>query len=168
MKPAFKPYQLAWVTIRTNNVEGGERRYVGEVMSYPVPPVLERNASPEATIMVRRVPGHPATLEELPLSTLAPLDAKMSFVHYARVRGAGEFPEDMLRYDSAVNVNFALVPRPTWQGGCTTRVLPEFGLEGLWIARVTKTQYAGWAIARWNSYLWRLEEKQTEQLKEGL
>jgi hypothetical protein len=163
MKPIFKPYQI--VVVNRNRLpsgicQGGRYSHFGEVMSFPVPP-----ASPGApvTVMVRRVPGHPGTLEELPIEALSRAN-RITRVHYARVAGVGQFPVDMLRYDFAAPVNFSIdvVGDPGFERVVTT-IDPKHGLDGLWVATAAATRRGGDAFtaARWQSFLWRVLETKT-------
>lgn len=96
-KSTFKPYQLVYVSEPNVDVQSGMHRYVGEVLSF---------VTPDDTIMVRRVPGFPGSLVELPIGYLQPCTWSKPCVNVAAVEGKGYFPMDMLRYDSCVPVNF--------------------------------------------------------------
>src|SRR5512135_980423 len=88
----LKPYMLVYV-------KRDHGHYVGEALSFP---------TPEHTIMVRRIPGHPGTLEEVPLEkidTITKVPAGRRWIHYATCHGRGAFPWDMLRYDVAAPLN---------------------------------------------------------------
>jgi len=152
----FKPHQL--VTVQEDGYS-----YTGEVMSF---------VTPENTIMVRRVAGHPGTLEEMPVDKIKPhaFERKRSlFVHYASVSGRGSFPVDMLRYDFASPVNFRLVTLP--DGRVRAEHLANAqGDDGmLLIATVSDKRdaesFGVWCPARWSSFLWGLEPMFTEQLR---
>lgn len=146
----FKPYQLVTVT------EDGYK-YTGEVMSF---------VTPEQTIMVRRVPGHPGTLEEMPVSKISPQTyprKKKLYVHYANVSGRGSFPVDMLRYDFASPVNFRLV-EATLGRFRAEHLANAQGDDGmLLIATVSDKPWAEdlgvWSPERWSSFLWGLEPR---------
>ncbi len=150
----FQPYQLVIVSS-----EHGQ--YVGESMSY---------GTTEDTLMVRRVPGHPGTLNELPLAQLRRISErdskKFRWVHYATVKGVGQFPVDMLRYDWAAPVNFALLDgRHGW--GTVAEIDPTHGLEGYWIARFSDRRDPQWTSARWSSFLWGVKHQKTEHYIPG-
>src|SRR5690349_24895993 len=97
----LQPHELAWVTVHDQRTESGKYMYVGELMSFP---------TPAKTIMVRRAPGHPGTLEEVRVADVAAVvGPRQRFVNYAHVKGFGAFPTDMLRYDNGAPGNFQLV-----------------------------------------------------------
>ena len=131
--------------------EGEIHRFIGEVMSFPIP-------GEEQMVMVRRVPKHPGTIEEMPMTWIEgevkKSDARC--VSYAVVGGKGTFPIDMLRYDHAVPVNFEIV---TGDRGPHARLLPGMGDE-LIVAKVGRN----WTKARWSSFLWGLHELTVEPL----
>lgn len=160
MKTQLKPYQLVQVRVE-DAVERGVRTYLGEVMSY---------TTPDNTIMVRRVPGHPGTLDELPVGQLTLIQPKLKRVRisYAQVGGSGSFPLDMLRYDSCVPVNFRLVPHEEVLNRLVPVVDPAFGWEGAVVARVTALGYRqGFTVARWSSFLWGCKELKSETYTPG-
>lgn len=143
----FRPNQIV-------HVKRADYSHYGEVMSF---------ITPAGTLMVRRVPGHPGTLEELPAEQILPLDGpKPTKVHYARVGGilGSSFPVDMLRYEFASPVNFEL-----YEDGHRTlaRLLEGFdGIEGLWVATCTARGAASaWTPARWDSFLWSIMDRRT-------
>src|SRR5690606_17606320 len=120
---------------------------------------------PEQTIMVRRVPGFPGTLEELPISALEHHVRGYRYVHYAVVSGFGSFPEDMLRYDRAAPVNFKLVGRHELSGGVeAVRFSVAMG-ERLWIAKASSIYSPDWTYERWASFLWCCKHQHTERLE---
>jgi hypothetical protein len=125
-------------------------------MSFPFPTddVGER-------IMVRRVPGHPGTLEDMPVSWIEGIAKKSEAkrVSYAVIKGVGSFPTDMLRYDNAVPVNFEL---DVTDRGVTARLLPGMGDE-LIVARTGGT-FLAWTQARWSSFLWGIREVAVENI----
>ena len=135
------------------SVDHGDYSHIGEVMSY---------STPDGTAMVRMVPGHPGTLEEMGIECLSLPVAKPHKVHYAQVtcRWARPmaFPVDMLRYDNAAPVNFSI------KDGVPV-VDPSFGLVGFWVATTTpRSNPRPWTPQRWRSFGWELEEKHTELL----
>lgn len=156
----YKPYMLVEVTVDDQHVEMGKRHFIGEVMSYE---------SPEHTIMVRTVPGHPGTLIEVPVSALRITSGKWRYVQYAIVtnrapKGLGAFATDMLRYDSCVPVNFHLTesfvgPKVEMDKGCED--------QQMLVARVTPHQESGWTIGRWRSMGWDLEHMNRELIVAG-
>lgn len=156
MKVKFAPYQLVEVTVQDHNAEGGRRRFVGEVMSF---------VTPEDTIMVRRIPGHPGTLEELPITQLAIPSRKYRYVHYAVVKGNGSFPVDMLRYDSCVPVNFTLEEA---YSGMKAKLDPATSAPGddLVVADVSEHRLPRFTKERWRSFLWFVKELRTERIGE--
>jgi hypothetical protein len=147
MTPQFKPYQMVYVT-EEGDCEGGTFYYIGEVISMPLP---------DGNIMVRRVPAHPGTAQEMPMTKLTALQPhqKAKWVHYARVRGSGQFPVDMLRYDSAVPLNFSLEPHAFHRTRSVPVIIPSFGFDDLIVCNVTKSRTdSGWTPERWRSFLW--------------
>lgn len=150
----LKPYALVWVTVATRYSESGNYRYVGEVMSYPLP---------DNHIMVR-VPNHPGTLDEVAIDDVSPLDAhhKPRWVSYAIVKGTGQFPVDMLRYDSCRPVNFVLTEQ---YSGMRAVVRTEMGYgTDLIVARCDERAHPRWTPARWSSFLWQIQELKTENI----
>jgi hypothetical protein len=124
---SFKPYQLAYLEVATST-----RQRVVEIISYPIP-------GPKGeTVMVRMVPGEPTTMEEVPITKLAPAP-QMRWVHVAVVNSVLNFPEDMLRYDGAALFDHTLNESDPNQG----EVL---------IYRVSETKAARWHDARWHSF----------------
>jgi hypothetical protein len=128
----FKLYQIV-------QVDRGEYQHLGEVLSFP---------TPTQTVMVRMVPGHPGTLQEMPLGLLRATQAKCKFVHYAKVSGPGAFPIDMLRRDHAAPVNFD--PE-------TGELKLTDGGESRLIATCTGTRVSPWNLERWKSFGWTCE-----------
>ena len=148
----FKPYQIV-VVVNDGYV------HFGQVMSY---------VTPESTVMVRRVPGHPGTLEEMPTTKLREIHdrpAQYRWVHYALVSGRGSFPVDMLRYDHAAPVNFRI--DETHGLGSTHKAVvdPAMGFEGLMIAALSKNRLPSWTPARWSSFLWGIKPFRTVDLR---
>jgi hypothetical protein len=147
--------------------------YYGEAMSYPFP---EPGSGDDLFVNVRRVPGHPGTLEKVALDRIQIPFHKLKYVHYAQVFGIGQFPVDMLRYDMAAPVNFTPVERgilerdPELEKQGIKRVLgvkvdPSFGLPGLWIAATTPTGVQPWCTERWRSFLWSVKHIKTETVE---
>ena len=141
--PLVKPHTLAMVA------DPRGFSFVGEIMSFPVPGDVP-------TAMVRRVPGHPGTLEELPLSCLSfdpHTAAKRKWIQYARIMRtslfAGRyFPLDMLRYEEAAPVNFRID-----DDGIPHLLRPEYP-EDFMIATTSSTSRPQWAQQRWESFGW--------------
>ena len=184
MKSKFSPYQLVYVNHPNTHAEGGRFGFIGQVMSYPIDvgqvvrDDIARGAAPSLatnqtmrelsavpTIMVRRVPGHPGTLQELPLGIVSELDAprnKWKYVSYAYVSRRGShpfdmFPVDMLRYDCCAPLNFALAEDSSY-GGVRADLDPQFGFDRLVVAKVCERKYGRWTERRWESFGWTLEE----------
>lgn len=161
MKPQFKLYQLVWVIVRNQHTESGKYMHAGEVLSLP---------TPDSTVMVRRVPGHPGTLEEVKLADLMAMTGgpKHKYIHYAIVQGHGQFPTDMLRYDQCAPVNFKLVP-DRWGTLTATEFLPGFeGERDLMVAKTSSRRGAQpWCVERWQSFLWSCKEVRVEQIGEA-
>lgn len=160
MKTTFKPYQLVEVFVKAE-VEQGTYSYIGEVLSFE---------TPERTIMVRRVPGHPGTLDEVQMEQLKVIHPTLKRVRisYARVGGSGSFPLDMLRYDSCVPVNFKLVPHERLTHRLIPQIDPAFGWADAVVARVTPVNLrSGFTTARWSSFLWGCKELKTETYAGG-
>lgn len=156
MTTKFKPYQLVEVSLTGEPCEQGRRSFIGQVMSF---------ATPDKTIMVRRVPGHPGTLTEYPLSQVSELVSyrRYKYVQYAVVKGQGCFATDMLRYDSCVPVNFDLV-----DNGYGPKAVPHNEGEELLVARMTPNTEPHWTIDRWRSFMWTCRHLRTERLVEGV
>lgn len=89
----LKPWNIVFVTMPQG------RTFIGELVSFP---------TPDGSIMIRQVPGIAATLLEIPVSAVERLATGFHWVHYAEIRGKGDIPLDMLRYDSAVPFNFTI------------------------------------------------------------
>lgn len=153
---SFKPHEFVFVTEQSDSVECGAHTYIGEVMSVGIP---------MHTLMVRRVPGHPRTLVQLPVGKLQHLrkDQRPLHVHYARVAGIGQFPVDMLRYDQCVPVNFKLVP-DSWGKHTKPEIDLSFGFgNALVVARAVR-RGEPWTVGRWNSFLWSIKPINAEKL----
>jgi hypothetical protein len=149
MTNTFKPYELVWVAEDNDDVPSGKLHYVGQVMS---------RETPDNSYMVRRVPGHPGTLTEVERESLLQLPRtswRLSHVAYAEVSGRGQFPVDMLRYDACQPVNFDLVRD---DGLLRTKMREGHEGEALIVAKACRGGYAGWTHARWESFMWRLQE----------
>jgi hypothetical protein len=146
MNMKYKPFQLV-------RVQEDGYHYIGEVMSY---------VTPSHTLMVRRVPGHPGTLEEQGIEKLTPsdLNPRTARVHYAAVAGGGSFPIDMLRYDSCAPVNFR-VNADTFNRPVAD---PSFGIEDLLVARCCAPNIRPWTADRWASFCWGIRLVRTERL----
>lgn len=145
MNNQLKPYMLMIV-----KCDGYS--YCGELMSFP---------TPQNTIMVRRVPGHPGTLDELNVSQLTKPTDKFHWVHYAsvkpRLHPRLSFPIDMLRYDFAAPVNF----NPE-----IGKIDPSHGQDDLLIATVSVRSHPRWTDGRWQSFGWEIESVKSERIKE--
>jgi hypothetical protein len=140
----LKPYQLVLVNM-------GEYQYVGETMGFPLP---------SHAIMVRKVPSMPATLVELPTSSLVKvLDPKLRrYLHMADIKnvdGIMVFPIDMLRRECASPVNF----NPE-----TCAVDLSMGEDApMMVAKLTTQRDPQWNLERWKSFGWELEHRLTER-----
>lgn len=143
----LKPYMLVRV-----KMDDGRYNIVGEVMSFE---------TPEHTVMVRMVPGHPGTLQELPVSRLLPVERKYYSVAYATVHGRGQFPEDMLRYDNAVPVNFEVYHDQT---GPKAKLLPGLGDQLIIATVLPYGSRSDFCDARWASFLWSVKRLKVERL----
>lgn len=153
MNRTYKPNQIVVVQ------QEGYRHY-GEVMSFPIPNAASALADP--TIMVRMVPGHPGTLREVPVESLCMADSKPKYTHYAKVKGFGQFPVDMLRYDFAAPLNFTI--RKEWTGYRAGDPDPTFGFDCLVVASASRERRTRWTPERWKSFIWRIEEIGTLQI----
>lgn len=155
----FRPYEIVWVTQPSKFAEGGSYSFAGEVMSHVIP---------GNTIMVRRVPGHPGTLEELPIANLARVDRKhrdYKWVVYAKAQGFGQFPVDMLRYDNCAPMNFRIEENFV---GPKAVIDPVHGFDFPIVARalaVQESRHFCFTEARWQSFLWRIEEMNRASIK---
>lgn len=158
MKSQYKPNQLVWVK-QPGYAEQGSYSYIGEVMSYVIPDTTRDARLAQPTIMVRRVPGHPGTLEEMPVSQLSALHGttRYRFVEYVTVlKGVGEWPVDMLRYDNCAPVNFKFKAN-RWGVFCVPEIDPSFGFEDTIVAKVCRTRTgATWTPERWKSFLYHI------------
>jgi|SRR5215831_10021859 len=144
----MKPYDL--VVVKADGYS-----YLGQVISHPIN---------DETIMVRRVPDDPATVESMKLTNLAKPTIKYKWVHYATVAGMGTFPVDMLRYDFAAPVNFKLV-EDRW-GDLTKPELTteEYGKD-LIIASASELKSARWTPDRWRSFIWSIRPMKTLKIR---
>jgi hypothetical protein len=142
-----KPYQFVIVQREAYS-------HIGEVMSFE---------TPDQTAMVRRAPGHPGTLEEVPIALLRPVAVKPRYVHYAEVSGWGSFPLDMLRYDVAAPVNFMVKET---EGLLKAVTYPDFEEDRLIIAHASHEAHPSWTVERWMSFIWVVRELTTEKLGE--
>lgn len=163
MELKLKPYQL--LRARDPARVYGDSTFIGEAMSFK---------TPENTIMIRRVPGHPGTLIELHLEHIVGVQDHKGpwYVHYAIVAGgrSSSFPVDMLRFDQCVPVNFdihytgerhAAVLSDTQQ----TRFLGE--VDDFVVAQTSTKRYDPFTVARWSSFLWGCRHFATEELSTG-
>lgn len=163
MELKLQPYQLA--TVR-DPARWYNEAFVGELMSFK---------TPENTIMVRTVPGHPGTLIEVHIDCIKnvrTLDKNNSwFVHYAIVAGGrnANFPVDMLRYDQCVPVNFKIFYNGERHVAAVDQ--PENSLVGqngdLLVAQVSQKRYEPFTVARWSSFLWGCKHIVTEEYPSG-
>jgi hypothetical protein len=158
----LKPYALVVVE---RHIAGFTYRHIGEVMSFPIDNQVR--GAPQ-TVMVRRVPAHPKTLDELHVTTLSAPISKPKFVHYAEVsdtmlrRGFGSFPVDMLRYEMAAPVNFKLVEHDVF---VKAELLADFLNEQCFlIAHANAKKTPQWSEARWKSFGWNLEPLHSEKI----
>lgn len=162
LRNSLRPFTLVWVNEREARTPLGDVQYVGEVMSWRIPP--------DGTYMVRRVPGHPGTLVELPERCLSRMTNKgpgsMRYVHYAVVAGHGSFPVDMLRYDNCTPVNFDI----EWsEAGAATIKRKDNGIGPLLVAKAAPTLTFGrWTEARWESFGWSLRPVQAHSIDERI
>ena len=130
----LKPNDLA--TIQTPH---STRRRVVEVIS---------RQTPEQTIMIRRTPGDPTTLEEVRYADLIPFP-KHRYIHVASVDSRFGFPEDMLRYDCA----FLLDPdRDEEDEHQTLGKMPIKSDEPILVYSVSNCKTPPWTTTRWNSF----------------
>ncbi len=142
----YKPYQLVLVDM-------GDYQYVGETLSF---------ITPQQTFMVRRVPGAPMTLIELPDTKLVTvLDPRIKrYVHYADVTCMDNmptsFPIDMLRREVAAPVNF-----DPETGKIEDEYVPS---NQAMVAKLTTSQDPQWNLDRWASFGWKLVHRLTERL----
>lgn len=147
----LKPYKLVSVSMAN-----GRYSIIGQVISLPIPGVESKSiVGRDATIMVRMIPDHPGSLEEVAISRLSIPAYRYRYVSYAKIRGIGQFPDDMLRYDAAVPVNFKVVD--DLHRGPRAVLEPGMG-DDLLIATVIQLQHRGdFCDARWASFLWSVE-----------
>lgn len=146
----LKPHMLVDVSERGTLITE-VHYYVGEVMSFP---------TPEKTVMVRRAPGCPSTLVELPLADVQRNCWRQALVTYALCMGRGAFPVDMLRYDNAVPVNFKLLPH-AYKG---VEVELEPGQDVPIIAVASQSDKLPFTPERWRSFLWNIKILKTERV----
>lgn len=146
----FPLYSLAWV--REQHPVLGTLSYCGQVLSL---------RTPNGTRMVRRVPGHPGSLCEVPESALDALTAievrqECTHVGYAVVEGRGAFPVDMLRYEPCVPANFTLHPDTLRVQVAEMRGARHFGADLPLVAAVCGAFGPHWTPERWESFGWRV------------
>jgi len=156
----FKPGELV-------TVAEADYLYTGQVMSREFD---IDNTGDTSRYMVRRVPGHPGTLEEIATSKLrvSPLaKTKHVYVHYAAVAGPphSSFPVDMLRYDSASPLNFEMDTDENYRVHTAIDHMMKLGNE-LVIACASSKSRPDWTKARWSSFGWGLRELKTELLED--
>lgn len=153
MDTELKPYMLVWL-------QAQGYRHIVEVMSF---------TTPDCTVVVRRVPGNSSTLQEVDADLIAspllsPVPKSYKYVHYAVVAGPrrsrGSFPVDMLRYDSAAPVNFAIDD----ENNATVDASFGYGSEVLIVADVSDKPTPQWNRARWSSFGWVIRDLHTEGL----
>lgn len=164
-----KPYTLVHVNLRMTL----GYQFIGEVMSFPIPNGVE----PE-TVMVRRAPGHPGTLIEVPVSALSAVEkGRTKFIHYAAVADSPRraeredpmFPVDMLRYDCAAPVNFE-VRADDYHGTVATVADEQFGFgKERVIACVSAHRDPDRAFCkeRWGSFLRSIRVIKSETIEEA-
>lgn len=141
-------YDLVWVKERSRFTSTGAFEYVGQVLSM---------RTPNGTRMVRRVPGNPGTLIEVQESALEPVSGRApTHVAYAEVRGKGQFPVDMLRYDACAPATFTLVEDEDTVRVSMLKALRDAGDTRLVVAQACDARGATWATERWESFGWRL------------
>ncbi len=149
----MKPHQLMWM-------EEPGYRFIGEVMSFPF-----LRADGKASVMVRRIPGCPGTLEERAVGGLNPVTPRgRRFVHYAKIAGRSEFPLDMLRYDCCAPMNFVINQNPE-SGFLYAAIDLDAGLSDLIVGRILETRYGAWTPSRWASFGWSCEPIYMEEWK---
>lgn len=138
-------------------VNTGARRFVGELVSFPIP------EGTEGTIMVRQVPSVAATMLEVPTSWIEAPVAGYPWIHYAEVSGPGALPVDMLRYDYAVPFNFTLddatglyTMEPDWEG------------KPLVVAAMGRYKTVpAFTPKRWESFGWRCHLLKVDRVPTG-
>lgn len=166
MELKLAPYQLINACDPARSYEHNHG-FIAEAMSFK---------TPDNTIMVRRVPGHPGTLIELHTDYISGVlpeatRARPWFVHYAIVAGgrSSSFPVDMLRFDQCVPVNFSI----KYNGERHIAVIdqPENNLigegEALIVAQTSQKRFDPFTHARWGSFLWGCRQIVTEELATG-
>ena len=164
MQSIFKPYQFVLVKVADPFVEMKQRTFIGETMSMP---------TPDATIMVRRVVGHPGTLIEVPVASLT-LQKGMNrcWVHYARVNGVRPnglgFATDMLRYDTCVPVNFTYGRTSDFNPNAKIiEIDPAFGWAFPVVAQASRSMRPQWTVERWHSFFNSIVPLKTEYYPYG-
>lgn len=136
-------------------------RHYGEVMSM---------RTPGGTYMVRMVPGVAATLKEIPESRLELIERDVpKHVHLFEVKGFGQFPVDMLRYDMAAPFNFHF-EEDRWGHLCKP-VLDSEWPEGspLVVAIASRHRMPDRSITpqRWSSFMWSIKFVKTLPIQEA-
>lgn len=141
----IKPSELAYL-------QKGQDRHICEIMSF---------ATPTNTVIVRRVPGHAGTLEEVHIDALSEVERPKRFkwMHYAIVQGRSQFPVDMLRYDGCVPVNFSLQEH---KYGTKAQIDEVFGMKELLVAAISERKAEPWTYDRWSSFMWVARHIKTE------
>lgn len=156
----FAPYDLVEVKIHDPHAQGDQRTFIGEVISYPIP-----NGKAPTTIMIRRVPCNPGTLEEVLLDDCSWPYNSYRWLHYAAVMPVTplyrRFPSDMLRYDSCVPLNFTLDDdKPVLLDGHDKD-------SKLIVVDVSLRATAQWTKDRWSSFGWRCEHILTQSIEQA-
>lgn len=144
----FKPYDLASLKIKTSN-----RRRVVEIISRPW-----HEESGKERIKVRMVPNQPTTLDEVSVDELLPFQKK-KYIQFAKVIcSIGPFPEDMLRYDSAMIYDHTIDENKElgWPKNCEVLIY-----------RLVDRKSQQWTIDRWKSFCCDIEPISTGRLNDG-
>lgn len=150
MKQKIKLYSLVRVSMDSDRYS-----IIGQVLSLP---------TPDSTVMVRMVPDRPGTLAEVPLARVQTIaGSRYDRVSYATVSGMGQFPEDMLRYDRAVPVNFKV---ESTEHGPRAVIDRLHGSSEFIVAKVMERgSRIDFTDARWSSFLWNVKRIRQERLE---
>ena len=161
MKREFKPHDILSLRVKLG---GSDWVTYVEAISYPF------GEGKDEEINVRMIPGDPCSMKTVSTADLVRHvePPKSLWVQFGEVRGSGQFPWDMLRYDRCWPVNFDLSFDD--HGRCSIEMKSHLDLEDdgrnrLFIARVADTKKAAstWTYGRWGSFLWSVGSASSPQ-----
>jgi hypothetical protein len=142
----MKPYQIRRI---------GNR--IVEVISYPFPG-NDKEPDKKDRVNVRMMPGDATSMQTVSVHQIQvhPVLSKHSgplFVHYAKAKGRGYFPVDMLRTT----------------GACLEKngdIIAKFPADSeVLIYQVTTGRQVHWYADRWKSFDWEIQPISTQMLR---